>query len=436
MSDVKVDTLSSIEKAATSAPPSERSGTPQPAFPEGGLQAWLTVLGAWLVQFCAFGYTQSFGVFQEFYLRGFLSNKTASEISWIGSIQVLLVLSTGFLTGYGLDRGYFYALNTTGCVLFVLALFMLSLAHPHQYYQVFLSHGLAGGLGVGLTYVPSFGILSHYFDKRRALAMGIASSGSCIGTIVHPFMLNHLIESIGFSKAIRASAGFNLGLLVIACSIMRTRLPPKEKHVSASLLYTQTKRFIRDPAYIPTIIGSFCLVLGAFFPIFFLQLNAITRGLSPDFAFDTLPILYAGSFFGRIIPNWLSHRTGVFNMMIIISTGTAAVLFGMAGIKTVPGTVVFALLYGFFSGGFVALIAPLTATFAEDVSEIGVRMGICHFLNGIAGFIGVPIGAALLGPDNIWWKPVVFSGCVVAAGAIFFGIARIIFARRRDSFWI
>lgn len=121
--------------------------------------------------------------------------------------------------------------------------------------QVFLSHGLAGGLGVGLTYVPSFGVLSHYFDKRRALAMGIASSGSCIGTIVHPFMLNHLIESIGFAKALRASAGFNLGLLVIACSIMRTRLPPKEKHVSASLLFTQTKRFIRDPAYIPTIIG-------------------------------------------------------------------------------------------------------------------------------------------------------------------------------------
>lgn len=37
--------------------------------------------------------------------------------------------------------------------------------------------------------------------------------------------------------------------------------------------------------------------------------------------------------------------------MIVISGGTAAVLFGMAGIKTVPGTIVFALLYGFFSGG-------------------------------------------------------------------------------------
>ena len=68
--------------------------------------------------------------------------------------------------------------------------------------------------------------------------------------------------------------------------------------------------------------------------------------------------------------------------------------------------------------------------------------------------LGVPIGAALLGPDNVWWKPVVFSGvgsfihrhgihltslsvlqCVVTAGAILFVIARIIFARRTSTFW-
>ena len=33
--------------------------------------------------------------------------------SWIGSIQVLLVLSTGFLTGYGLDRGYLCVFNAS-----------------------------------------------------------------------------------------------------------------------------------------------------------------------------------------------------------------------------------------------------------------------------------------------------------------------------------
>ncbi|CAL1704021.1 unnamed protein product [Somion occarium] len=432
MSDVKVDTLSSIEKAVESTPPSERSSTPELTYPEGGLKAWLAVLGAWLVQFSTFGYTQSFGVFQDFYVRDFLNNKTSSDISWIGSIQVLLVLSIGFLTGYGLDRGYFYLLNTSGSVLLVFSLFMLSLAHPHQWYQVFLAQGLGAGLGVGLTYVPALGILSHYFEKRRALVMGIASSGSCIGGIVHPIMLNRLFESVGFAKGVRASAGLNLGVLFVGCALIRTRLPPKQG-IGASAIWSQSRRFVKDPAYVLTLIGSFLIVLGSFFPIFFLQLDAITRGLSPAFAFDTLAILYSGSFFGRIIPSWLSRRFGLFNTMIICTTGIVAMQFGMIGVTTVGSTIAFGILFGFFSGAFVALISPMLALFAEDISEVGARMGICHLLNGIGGFLGVPIGAALLGAQNRWWRPIVFSGCCVAVGTGLFIMARMLLVKRRGT---
>ncbi|KAG1727503.1 hypothetical protein EDB19DRAFT_1750006 [Suillus lakei] len=35
-----------------------------PGFLEGGLAGWATAFGAFLVQFCAFGYTSSFGVYQ------------------------------------------------------------------------------------------------------------------------------------------------------------------------------------------------------------------------------------------------------------------------------------------------------------------------------------------------------------------------------------
>ena len=38
-----------------------------PAFPEGGLKAWLTVLGGSMVLFCTFGAVQSFGVYQDYY---------------------------------------------------------------------------------------------------------------------------------------------------------------------------------------------------------------------------------------------------------------------------------------------------------------------------------------------------------------------------------
>ena len=44
-----------------------------------------------------------------------------------------------------------------------------------------LAQGLGVGIGIGLLFLPSLSILSQYFFKRRALAIGIAAAGSSIG---------------------------------------------------------------------------------------------------------------------------------------------------------------------------------------------------------------------------------------------------------------
>ncbi|KAJ7197451.1 hypothetical protein GGX14DRAFT_574232 [Mycena pura] len=79
----------------------------EPTFPEGGLQAWTTVAGAFLIQFCGFGYTTSFGVYEDFYKRDYLTESSASAISWIGSINAFIVISGGLVAGRFYDRGYF-----------------------------------------------------------------------------------------------------------------------------------------------------------------------------------------------------------------------------------------------------------------------------------------------------------------------------------------
>jgi MFS family permease len=80
---------------------------------------------------------------------------------------------------------------------------MLSLAKPHQYYQVrtlllsfgfsglisrkiFLSQGLGMGLGFALIFVPSIAVQSRYYKRRRALATGIILSGNSVGGVIFP----------------------------------------------------------------------------------------------------------------------------------------------------------------------------------------------------------------------------------------------------------
>jgi MFS family permease len=102
-----------------------------------------------------------------------------------------------------------------------------------------------------MTYVPCLGIIAHHFQKRRALAMGIVASGSSVGAIIHPIMLNHLFHSsVGFHNGVRASAGLNLGLLGFAVLLMRTRFPPQKAGNAVPIA-----DFVRDIPYAVTALG-------------------------------------------------------------------------------------------------------------------------------------------------------------------------------------
>jgi hypothetical protein len=57
-------------------------------FPEGGLKAYLTVLGAFMALACTFGQLSAFGTFQAWYASHQLHHLPASTISWIGSLQL------------------------------------------------------------------------------------------------------------------------------------------------------------------------------------------------------------------------------------------------------------------------------------------------------------------------------------------------------------
>lgn len=71
-----------------------------------------------------------------------------------------------------------------------------------------LIQGVIGGLGVGFQFLPALSIQSHWFERRRALAIGLVASGTSIGGIVFPIMLNKLIvnPNVGFANAVRAGA--------------------------------------------------------------------------------------------------------------------------------------------------------------------------------------------------------------------------------------
>ncbi|KAF8701693.1 hypothetical protein AX14_000339, partial [Amanita brunnescens Koide BX004] len=352
-------------------------------FPEGGLRAWMTLIGSFLFQFCSFGYTNAFGSYNDYYVRIYLGEKyTSSQISWIGSVQIFVILLMGLVSGRAFDAGYFYHIVIGGALLFGFSLFMLSLSQPGQYYQVFLAQGLANSIAIGMLYIPSLAIVSHYFSHRRALAYGVSQAGAALGGAIHPIMLNQLFHGrTGFHNGVRASAGFNLGLMMIGILLMKPRLPPK-RHDGNLLISFRT--FMRELPYVLVILSTFLTFMGIYFPLFFLQLDAIERNVNPTLAFYSLTILNGVSIIGRIIPSLpvVVHKFGVINALLICSICCTILVFCFLAVKSVVGVVLFASAYGFCNGAYINFLALAFTVLAKRDSEIGERMGIGFALSG------------------------------------------------------
>ncbi|RPD71696.1 MFS general substrate transporter [Lentinus tigrinus ALCF2SS1-7] len=417
-----------------------------PAFPEGGLAGWLTVIGGSLVLFCTFGAVQSFGVYQDYYTRIYLAGtSTPSQVSWIGSVQVFLLFALSLPAGKLFDEGYFHPIMISASILYVVSFFMLSLAHSHEYYQIILSQGVAVGLAYGILFIPALSISSHYF-------------GSSLGGVIYPIMLNQMFNGkAGFVWGVRAVALLGLFLLTIANLLMRTRLPGR-KHRKTTFT-PSIRRVITDVPFMLCAIGGFLVFWGLFFPFFYLQLYANVHGVSPNIAHYTISIMNGASLFGRTIPNFLSDVWGVFNgafflpqfrcclsaivltpssrhrpVIIPMTAISGCLIFAMFGATSNGALIAFAIFYGFFSGGFISLIAPCAASFSVDVGEVGTRIGVACFIVGFALLTGNPISGALLkSPHYEWQNPILFSSITVLAGSATLLLSRQLAAKARGT---
>lgn len=72
--------------------PEEPSSVPVTASPNNNGRAWLQVVASFFLWFNSWGLVNAFGVYQTFYQLELLSSSTSSEISWIGSLQVSLLM--------------------------------------------------------------------------------------------------------------------------------------------------------------------------------------------------------------------------------------------------------------------------------------------------------------------------------------------------------
>ncbi|KAI1198309.1 MFS general substrate transporter [Nemania serpens] len=411
------DVASNVQSPSASGlnPPVQQ----RPPLPNGGVQAWLQVLGAFLLFFNSWGLLNTFGVFQTFYESGSLFKALSPTISLVGSFQGFFLLFLGFLAGPLFDRGYLRHLLVIGTILVVFGLMILSIAS--QYWHVLLAQGFSIGIGIGCLFLPCVAILPMYFSTRLGLAVGIASTGSSAGGLIYPIVMNELLHHIGFAWAVRVLGFLAFGTLIVPLSVLRMRAkPPKSRSfIDWSAL--------RDFDFVFIVIATFIGFIGFSILLTYLSFYAENTGTTDtSLAFYLVSIFNAGSVFGRLTPSALSDITGPFNIAPCVAISGVLAFTLIAARGSPASLIVLAVLEGVFSGVFVSLPTVLLASVTKDMSRFGTRIGMsCGFL-AFGLLLGGPSAGSVLGtaePLN-WVGTWVYCGVTFTVSGLMYAFHR------------
>ncbi|KAH8655726.1 major facilitator superfamily domain-containing protein [Xylariales sp. PMI_506] len=404
--------------------PQDQAPASAQQYPEGGSRAWLVVLGCWCTSFASFGYVNSFGVYETYYKETFLSEYSASDIAWIGSIQAFGLFSATLISGPLTDRYGVRAVIWPCSFLLVVGMMLTSLCT--ELYQFVLCQGLLVTIASGGVFTPALSIVGQYFSRKRPLAMALASTGSPTGGILYPIIMNNLLppnSSIGFPWAQRICAFLSFFLLVIACATVRSPANQQRRRGPWLLLGA-----FRKPVYLLQILAYFLMVLGLWTPYFYLAEYGISHGMSSNVATYLFAVINGGSLVGRVIGGAASMRYGQFNVTSAASVALGILFFCWLRIFSPAGIVVLAVLIGAVSGIIIALMVVTLAHTADHPSEIGTYLGMSTFIIGFGSLAGAPTTGHLLAIYGDYTQGIVFSATTVISGAIVLIFARYVYA--------
>ncbi|KAM5538781.1 hypothetical protein V8D89_007503 [Ganoderma adspersum] len=401
-------------------------------FSDGGLAAWLTVLGAFLALFCSFGQMNAFGTFQSWYTTHQLHDLHPSTVAWIGSVQLWVFFFSGGFIGRVFDMYGPRIIMALGTAIYVLSIILTSVAR--NYCDYLIAQGVLSGLGVGMLFYPPLASISTHFSKYRATALGIAMVGSGIGGTVYPILLEYLFVNVGFTWGVRVSAIICFVFCTTATITVTSGIPPEKASANRAAPWFDL-RALKDPKFSLLVLGSCFMAFGLFTPFCYLVSYASDQGVPSRTAFYVLAVLNAASVLGRIAPAHFADAFGRFALLVPCAflAGLSTALLWPAAHSLAP-LLAYAALYGLFSGAFNALIVPCIAQIS-DIREIGMRIGLLYSIISFPSLVGNPAAGALLTVGHgSYTGLILMSGTSIMVGSGFMLLSKLrihpdIFAR-------
>lgn len=408
------------------------------------------------------GFAMTYGVFQEYYLDHRTLYGGSSGLGVVGTTSNGVMYLTMPFIFMALTRRwarYRLAAALTGVALSGVS-FLLS-SFSTQVWQIVVTQGILAALGCALIYSPTTLSLGEHFSiNNRAVALGVTLSCKNIVGSTCPFLLQSLLDHYGFRTTMMIWAGISTVLSLIGVLMM----PMSPNSIIQSPTHRPRKipwHFLRHETIYIYGIATLLQSSGYGLPQTYLATYARSvTSLSATSAtllitLFNIPGIVSASFFGLLLDNKrMALSASTTATVSAVGAALAALFFwGFASSSAHSMTllVMFALIYGFFAGGYSSIwggvIKEMERQSAErnEALDTGIVYGLLNGARGL-GYVGGGIaGVQLLkagdmtsiysfGYSTSYGPLILYTGLSTAFGgwSILFSCRRLLNSRRNS----
>ena len=256
-----------------------------------------------------------------------------------------------------------------------------------------LTHILIG-IGASVTFAPMMADLSHWFTKRRGIAVAIAASGNYVAGAIWPPIVQYSTATYGWRPTQLWIGLFVLIAILPLTLVFRRRIALTEvATANATAAGARNALGISSNALMVILsVAAICCCVAMAMPQVHIVAYCGDLGYGAARGAEMLSLMLAFGIISRVASGFVADKIGGVATLLVGAFLQGVALFLYLFFDGLASLYAISILFGLFQGGIVPMYAVIVREYFPP-QEAGVRVGVVIF----ASIIGMAFGGWVSG---------------------------------------
>lgn len=293
--------------------------------------------------------------------------------------------------GRAVDR-YGVSVSLIGATACITVGFVLSATSPSIY--VMSAYQLLVGFGAAASFGPLMADISHWFLRRRGIAVAVTACGNYLSGVIWPILLTTVLGDPGWRTIYLVLAAISVMTMVPLALLLRRRVSAAATKIAGDLADANVRAVHFTPRMLQLLLviaGIGCCIAMSMPQVHIVSL-CVDLGYGPAAGAEMLSMMLLGGVVSRLVSGVVADRVGGVMALLIGSGLQCIALFLYLPYDGLASLYIVSVVFGLSQGGIVPSYALIVREYMPP-QEAGARVGVVI----TATIVGMAVGGWMSG---------------------------------------